>query len=220
MPARGGSRGLPGKNVKNLCGKPLIAYTLEAALGAALVTRVVVSTDDRNIASVAREHGAEVPFMRPSELADDRALVVQAVEYTLNRLKREEGYSPDFIAVLYPTSPFRPAGLVNHLVAIGLEKESPVITVRRIVQDGFSLFVKDKSNKIVPMKIKGHASETGRRSYYRSYGIFNGIMPGSSSSPYLHVLDEEFYFVDIDTEEDFLFAESIINNNLFKFSKQ
>lgn len=219
IPARGGSKGLPGKNARDLCGKPLIAYTLEAALGADLVTRTVVSTDDPDIAAIAREHGGEVPFMRPEKLAGDRALVGEAVDYTLNRLKKDEDYHPDFIAVLYPTSPFRTSGLVNHLTGIGLEKKCPVITVRKVMHDNFSLFVKDDSGRITPMQ-KTTGSKHGRRTYYRSYGVFNGIVSGPTTNPYLHVLEDQCSLVDIDTEEDFLLAESIINKNMYNFDRQ
>ncbi len=219
IPARGGSKGLPGKNAKDLCGKPLIAYSLDAALGAELVTRTVVSTDDPAIASIAREYGAEVPFMRPAKLANDRALVGEAVTYTLNRLRNDEGYRPDFIAVLYPTSPFRTAKLVNHLVGVGLERKCPVITVRKIVQDDFSLFVRDDSGKIAPLQ-RTNGRANNRRAYFRSYGVFNGIVPGPTTNPYLHILENDFSLVDIDDEDDFRLAERIIEKKLFNFDRQ
>lgn len=116
IPARGGSKGLPRKNLALLGGKPLIVHAVEAAFASRRVDRVVVTTDDAEIAAVARAAGAEVPFLRPSSMAGDRSLVNDAVFHTLERLRREEGYRPTHYAVLYPTSPFRSPELVDRVV--------------------------------------------------------------------------------------------------------
>lgn len=107
IPARGGSKGLPRKNVKEMCGKPLIAYTIEAALAAKSIDRVVISTDDDEIAAVAMQYGAEVPFMRPAELASDTAMAVDNYIYTIDRLEKEWNIKIDSFVVLQPTSPLR-----------------------------------------------------------------------------------------------------------------
>ena len=107
IPARGGSKGVPGKNIKDLCGKPLIAYTIEAALNAKSVDRVVVTTDDEAIAAVAREYGAEVPFMRPAELASDTAGAVDVYQHAINFLREETGEAIEKFMVLLPTAPLR-----------------------------------------------------------------------------------------------------------------
>ncbi|MXS72240.1 acylneuraminate cytidylyltransferase family protein [Flavobacteriaceae bacterium W22] len=106
IPARGGSKGLPGKNIKLLNGKPLIAYTIEAAKQSKSITRIIVSTDDQNIADAALEYGAEIPFLRPSHLATDDALAIDVLKYTIERLKEEQNSIEEFI-VLQPTSPLR-----------------------------------------------------------------------------------------------------------------
>lgn len=106
IPARGGSKRLPGKNVKLLCGKPLIAYTIEAALGADFVHRTVVSTEDKEIAKIARKYGAEV-IKRPNELATDTTLIQPVLEHAVKFLEEKEGYRPDIIVLLNPTSPLR-----------------------------------------------------------------------------------------------------------------
>jgi GTP:adenosylcobinamide-phosphate guanylyltransferase len=111
--ARGGSKGLPGKHLRLLAGKPLLAHTIEAARAA---DRIVVSTDDPAIAEVARAWGAEVPFLRPAELATDRASVRDAVWYTIDRLVAEEGREPFGIGLLFATSPIRPPGLLAELL--------------------------------------------------------------------------------------------------------
>lgn len=105
IPARGGSKRIPRKNIKSFHGKPLIAYSIETAIQSQLFDKVVVSTDDVEIAKIAKEYGAEVPFMRPTELADDHTSSGDAVIYTLQRLQ-EQGYNYKFLCTIYPTAPF------------------------------------------------------------------------------------------------------------------
>ena len=107
IPARGRSKGIPGKNLRLLGGIPLICHTIRAALDTKKVTRVIVSTDDKKIADVARSEGAEIPFMRPSELAKDSSLAIDVFLYTIERINREEGHVNDFFVALPPTSPLR-----------------------------------------------------------------------------------------------------------------
>src|SRR5262249_23521143 len=107
VPARGGSKGLTRKNVLPLAGKPLVAHTIATALQAATITRTVVSTEDDEIAAVAREYGAEVPFMRPVELAGDESLDLEVFEHALSWLAREQGYEPELVVHLRPTCPVR-----------------------------------------------------------------------------------------------------------------
>lgn len=106
VPARGGSKGIPGKNTKELAGKPLIAYTLEATLSSELRDRVVVSTDDKEIAGIAERYGAKV-IMRPAELATDTAPTESVLEHAVKWLEEYEIYKPDIIVLLQPTSPLR-----------------------------------------------------------------------------------------------------------------
>ena len=105
--ARGGSKGIPRKNIKELSGKPLIAYTIEAARNSKYIDRIVVSTDDKEIANVAKKFGAEVPFMRPGELATDKASSNDAIFHALKWLKKYEKYKPDYFLNLQATSPLR-----------------------------------------------------------------------------------------------------------------
>ena len=108
--ARGGSKGLPGKNIRTLAGKPLIAWSIQAALGSKAVTDTVVSTDDEEIARVSREWGAEVPFMRPSELAGDESPHIPVLLHALDWMKSERNKTYDYVLLLQPTSPMRTAG--------------------------------------------------------------------------------------------------------------
>ena len=107
IPARGGSKGIPGKNIKVLCGKPLIAWSIEAALNSKAVDRVVVSTDCEEIAKISRNFGAETPFLRPSEIAGDTATTESALLHCTAWLKEHDGYTPNYVTLLQATSPIR-----------------------------------------------------------------------------------------------------------------
>lgn len=104
IPARGGSKRIPRKNIKDFFGKPLIAYSIEAALKSNLFEKVIVSTDDKEIADVAIKYGATVPFLRPKELSDDFTGTGAVIEHTINYLK-DQGEYYDFICTIYATAP-------------------------------------------------------------------------------------------------------------------
>jgi len=112
IPARGGSKGIPRKNIRQIAGKPLIAWTIEAALAVPEIARVVVSTDDEEIAAVAREWGADVPFLRPAELASDEAPGIAPVMHAIEQVPGH-----DALILLQPTSPLRSAGHIAALLA-------------------------------------------------------------------------------------------------------
>ncbi len=114
--ARGGSKGIPGKNIKEIAGKPLIVYTIEAARAANIFDRVVLSTDDEQIADIARAYGCEVPFMRPAELAQDATPHLPVLQHAVNFLKEKENYYPDYIMILQPTAPLRTAQHIREAV--------------------------------------------------------------------------------------------------------
>ncbi|MBI2055004.1 MAG: acylneuraminate cytidylyltransferase family protein [Candidatus Sungbacteria bacterium] len=121
IPARGGSKGIPRKNIKLLCGKPLIAWTIEEAKKSKHLTRVIVSTDDEEIAEVAKRYGAEVPFMRPPEISGDLATDVEFLTHALDFLKEKENYEPEIILRLPPTSPLRTAAHIDEGIEVLLK---------------------------------------------------------------------------------------------------
>jgi len=135
IPARGGSKGIPLKNIRAFAGHPLIAYSIMAARQAQTVTRVIVSTDDPQIAAVAREYGAEVPFLRPDELAQDHTLDLPVFQHALAWLIANEAYNPDAVVQLRPTSPVRPLGLVDEAVRLLLDNPD-ADSVRGVVPAG------------------------------------------------------------------------------------
>lgn len=145
--ARGGSKGLPLKNIRFLAGKPLIAYTIDAALHARLLDRTVVSTDDGQIAEIARQYGAETPFLRPPELAQDETTVYPVLSHAVQWLEKSEGYRPDYVMLLQPTSPLRTAEDIDNAIALAREKNADGVVslcetkhhpywVKRVMGDG------------------------------------------------------------------------------------
>ena len=135
IPARGGSRSIPRKNIRILAGYPLLAYSVAAGLQAEYVTRVIVSTDDEEIADVARHYGAEVPFLRPPELALDDTADLPVFQHALEWLSDEEGYRPDIVLQLRPTSPYRPPDCADRAIAI-LADNRKADSVRGVVPSG------------------------------------------------------------------------------------
>jgi len=116
IPARGGSKGIPRKNLVRFRGEPLVAHSIRHALESRRVTRTIVSTEDDEIAAVARKAGAEVPFLRPEELAGDTVLDLPVFEHVLNRLDESEGYRPAIVVHLRPTAPHRVPAWIDRAV--------------------------------------------------------------------------------------------------------
>lgn len=218
IPARGGSKGIPRKNIQDLCGKPLIAYSIEVALKARMIDRVVVSTDDEEIAETSRHSGAEVPFLRPKEMAADRSSVGDAIDFTVKNL-RNDGYKPQLLVTLYPTNPFRTPALVDFLVQKMINGSSPVTTVKWVPHHPFSIFSRNEHKRIVPLLHANFTDGTvSRKSFFRQYGLFLGEIYGSSTNrPYVHLIKDPVSLIDIDSITDFYLAEQVITRGLFDF---
>lgn len=139
--ARGGSKGIPGKNVALLGGRPLIVWTIEAALRSQAICRTVVSTDSEEIAGIARAAGAEVPFLRPAEFSKDDSPHVLAVEHALRWLELHESFRPDAVMLLQPTSPFRSAEDIDAAATImGRSNAVAVVSVSEAKPHPFKTF--------------------------------------------------------------------------------
>jgi CMP-N-acetylneuraminic acid synthetase len=117
IPARGGSKGIPGKNLRPLAGRPLMAYTVDAARASRRLSRVVLSTDDAAIADAGRSLGVEVPFMRPADLASDDAPMLPVLQHAVRSLAAE-GFAAEAAVLLQPTSPLRPSGRIDQAVEL------------------------------------------------------------------------------------------------------
>lgn len=216
IPARGGSKGLPGKNIKLLNGKPLIAYTIEAALESGIFDKVIVSTDDNEIAEVARKYGAELPFMRPKELSGDEVSSDDVILHALNFF-REKGQVFNYVCKLQPTSPLRTANHIrgaydmmrdrnaNYIVSVCECEHSPLWAGVLDADLKLENFIKEE-NKI--------ACRQSLDIYYRLNGaIYLGKVEsfmqeknflGKGSIAYIMKQEES---IDIDTELDFKIAE-------------
>ena len=143
--ARGGSKGLPGKNIRNFCGKPLIAWSIEQALAVESIKGVIVSTDSQEIAEVSRKFGAEVPFMRPNHLAQDESPEILSWKHALNFLLERDGVLPSVMLSLPATAPLRDASDIKNCLDLFNEGHSDVvITVSESYRNPFFNMVQIK----------------------------------------------------------------------------
>lgn len=221
IPARGGSKGVPGKNIKDLAGKPLIYYTIKAAKESKYIDRIIVSTDYKEIAEVALKYGAEVPFLRPDELATDNAKAIDNYIYTVDRLNNmnKDGGLEEFI-VLQPTSPLRTSTDIDNAIKIFYEKnadtvisvvkaEHPPTWYKKISKDGIlvdyfsltdnSLNRQEAEETYLP---NGAIYILKYKALKENYGYYN-------SKTYPYIMKQESS-IDIDTILDFKLAELLI----------
>jgi len=227
IPARGGSKGIPHKNIRSFAGYPLISYTIAAALQAETVTRTIVSTDDPEIAEIAQAFGAETPFLRPAELAADRSTDLPVFQHALNWLAENENYHPEIILHLHATSPVRPHGFVDR--AVRLLSELPAAEcVRSVVSPGQSPYkmwqIDPQSGCITPLlTVQGIAEpyNTPRQllpAVYLQSGHVNAIRPATilggsmTGKVILPLIIDTRYEVDIDTLADWERGEWVVAN--------
>jgi CMP-N,N'-diacetyllegionaminic acid synthase len=223
IPARGGSKGVPNKNIKQLNGKPLIAYTAEVALKSRFLSKVIVSTDDEKIAEVARSLGLEVPFMRPSTLARDASPTLPVVKHALEFFK-DKGESFDAVCLLQVTSPMRTFDLLEQcLLKFISNKQDSLISVIK-VEDHFNPHWMFKENEEGGLSVAtGEKQIIPRRqelpdAFYRDGSVYitkadvivnQGSLYGSSVG---FVVNEVKTNVNIDTLEDWKSAEIIFKS--------
>lgn len=143
IPARGGSRGILRKNIRLLAGKPLVAYTIEAALHSRLINRVVVSTEDEEIAEIAKKYGAEI-IERPEELARDESPTIDAIKHVIETLREKDNYNPDIIVLLQPTTPLRIVEDINNAVELFLNNDCESVVSVCETNPYLSLTIKNK----------------------------------------------------------------------------
>ncbi len=226
IPARGGSKGIPRKNIRDFSGYPLIAWSIAAGLKSELVTRVIVSTDDDEIAAVARQWGAEMPFLRPAEFAQDKTTDLPVFEHALKWLEENEGYTPDVVVQLRPTSPIRPKTCVDDAVRILLQ-HADADSVRGVVPAGqnphkmWTLPTGGDGPMENLLEVEGIAEpynaprqilppvywQTGHIDAIRPSAILNGSMSGKIVYPLL--IDPKFT-VDLDNLNDWMRAEWLV----------
>ncbi len=222
IPARGGSKGVPGKNIRPLLGKPLVAWVIEAALKSDYVQRVIVSTDDDKIGSVARKYGADVPFRRPEALAGDDSPTIDTVLHALHWLQENERARPDYVLLLQATSPLLLTEDIDGCIDIMAEREDEidsVVSIRKVEEHPFWMSTRDEKGLLKPFDVSDN--EFTRRQDLPPLYMLNGALYLCKS----HIIEEKRTFtpdrtfgyvmpaersVDIDSEMDFSFAEFLM----------
>ena len=233
IPARGGSKSIPFKNIKALGGISLIAYSIAAALQAQVVNRVLVSTDDEDIAQIAYRWGAEVPFMRPGNLAEDDTPDLPVFQHTLQWLEKNEGYKPEIVVHLRPTSPFRKIAHINRAVTT-LQRNAAASAVRTVCtpfQNPYKMWRIGQDEFLTPL-LDGPGAEpynmprqelpvvywqTGYVDVARSSTILElQSMTGPRILPLIIGASET---IDLDSPEDWVMAEYFINSGQIRISE-
>lgn len=216
IPARGGSKGLPRKNVLPLAGRPLICWSIAHAEQSRLVDRTIVSTDDEEIAQVARKHGGDVPFLRPAELATDTATTLDVM---LDLVEQMPEF--DIFVVLQPTNPFRRAADIDDALAFMAKHKAPsVVSVTTPEKSPFWSFVLDKSCHMIPLL--GLENSRKRRQELPRAVTLNGVIYAFEKERFLHtgqMVDEQTVAfempkcrsLDIDTQQDMDIAEYLVS---------
>lgn len=221
VPARGGSKSIPRKNLRPLAGRPLIEHALVAAAASGVVDRICVSTDDDEIARVARAVGAEVPFRRPAELATDAASGIAVVEHALEWLGRHESYAPEWVLLLQPTSPFVRADQIRRALELAQERgaDSAITTVEvpRIFHP-FHVRVADEAGRLRFERPQEHAAHPTRQSDPPRYAFGNlywfrreaflaerQVEPGRRVGLPIDAISA----LDLDSDEDWALAELV-----------
>lgn len=223
IPARGGSKGIAGKNTRDLAGKPLIAWTIESARTSGACSRLIVSSDSQDILSVARKWGAETPFVRPAPLAGDTASSIDVILHAIEYLQNEGVKESDYILLLQPTSPLRSSKDITHAIDIARSKHADAVVsvtpaashpfmVKTIAPDG-----------VLNSFIKGSVPNMRRQDLPPAYVVNGAIYLNRISSllnektflpenkTYAYVMPPE-RSIDIDTPWDLHLAKLIIND--------
>lgn len=228
IPARGGSKGIPKKNIKLLNDVPLINYTIKIALANQHIDKVLVSTDDSEIAEVARTCGAEVPFLRPSVLAQDDTPDLPVILHALEWLKEDQDYTPDIILFLRPTTPFKTNDIIDNCIQLLNDdpKASSVRTVHRAegINHPFWMY-KDENTYLKPFITDIDLAQYYQRQLlpdcFKINGVVDALRPEviiSSNDLYgdkIRFIEiDETKAVDIDTPLDFAFATFLINKGI------
>jgi len=219
IPARGGSKGIPRKNVREVAGKPLIAHSIEQALASTKVTRVVVTTDDPEIKRVALNYGAEV-IDRPVELANDTAAMLPVLKHAVEMMQKN-GFFPAVTILLQPTNPLREASQIDTAVQLLLEQDYDSVTAVHRLDLNPSCMVKinstGKSSPYVPDKFYSRRQEVdplyvinGLLYVYKTEALLK-LEQGSWCENNGALIVHKMYSLDIDTEDDLEEANQILS---------
>lgn len=227
IPARGGSKTIPRKNIKDFAGYPLISYSIAAGLQSEMITRVIVSTDDEEIAEISRRYGAEVPFMRPDAYSQDQTPDLPVFEHALNWLKEHDGYRPEIVVQLRPTSPLRRMWHIDQAVwkLIQHPQADSIRTVVIPFQNPYKMWTIDEKGFMHPLLETGFKEPYNmpRQALPDAYWQ-TGYVDAAWSSTILDkhsmtgnrilpLIIDPGDWVDLDSPEDWQRAEQLILNN-------
>ncbi len=221
IPARGGSKTVPGKNVRLIAGKPLLAWSVEAALASAQFSRVIVSTDNAQIADVAKRAGADVPYLRPTELAQDDTSTVAVALHMLDWLEQNGDSLPDWVMVLQPTSPLRTADDINNTVEMTRSGAPSVASVTEAIPHPY-LAGKIRGDGVLYGVPALELQDNRRQSFPDLYALNGAIYYNRSQAirterkmvtadTHAYVMPPE-RSLDIDSPWDFYLAELILKD--------
>lgn len=225
IPARGGSKGLPNKNILEICGKPLITHTIKYALNSKYIDDVIVSTDSKKIADIAIESGAEIPFMRPDYLATDKATSHDVYLYTLKELKEKYGREYKAMIVLQPTSPLRNTEDIDNAIELFKEKKADSVISVTKAEIPIAWYRKVDENLFLS-ELKESNDFSGRQDFEELF-LPNGAIYIFDIENFLKTkkfyTDKTFAYVmekeksiDIDDVYDFMLAKEIMKKNMEK----
>jgi N-acylneuraminate cytidylyltransferase/CMP-N,N'-diacetyllegionaminic acid synthase len=216
IPARGGSKGLPGKNTKLLLGKPLIAYAIESALNSKYIKEVYVSTDDEEIAEISKKYGAKVPFLRPAHLASDEALALDTYIFMLDKWQ-ESGQIVDSFVILQPTSPLRTSENIDEAIelfqtknassVISYTEENHPISWHKFINDDLTFSPIFEEELLNRQQIRKTYYPNGALFIFKADLIRQRKYYDKNSCAYLMPRKNA---VDIDTLDDFEYAEFLL----------
>jgi CMP-N-acetylneuraminic acid synthetase len=177
IPARGGSKGVVRKNIRPICGKPLIAYTIETALAAEhLLYRTIVSTDDSEIAAVAREYGAEVPFLRPADLAGDKVPTLPVLQHAVSFIEAQDEIKLDWVLLLQPTAPLRALEDIEGSLSVAFQDNcDSVISVVQVFAEHPILMKRIENDRLLPYCVE-EKEGTRRQDYQPPAYMRNGAI--------------------------------------------
>lgn len=218
IPARGGSKGVPRKNIKEFNGQPLIAWTIDAAKKSKYITKVLVSTEDQEIAEVSKSVGAEVPFLRPQELAQDHTPTMDVVMHSLDYLKQHFQYTPNYVVLLQCTSPLRNENHIDEAIECILDKQGDaIVSVTEVEHTPFWMKKIDQEGYMEDFLAYDKQKYTRRQDFPKIYRI-NGAIYIAKTEKLLAYKDfemekslsykmERISSIDIDSLDDFNLAQ-------------
>ena len=225
IPARGGSKEIPRKNIKNLNGKPLIAHTIETSIKASkYLHRTIVSTDDSEIANISKNYGADVPFKRPKIFSTDTSSMIPVLQHAVNFIEEDEGIKIDWILLLQPTVPLRKVSDIKTGIKLALENDSDsVISVERVFSHHPILMKKILKNRLHPFSIEEKEGTPRQKykphAYMRNGSIYltkrhvlmkNNSIWGRKLKPMIMKSGSR---ISIDTMKDFKFTEFLLSSS-------